>query len=43
MKWQRSRINDKWMMTRIAGDAIAVREMKWYEKFFYCLTQFRRS
>ena len=31
-KWRPSKINDKWMMTKIAGNAIAIKEMKLWEK-----------
>ena len=34
-KWRPSKINDKWMMTKIAGNAIAIREMKWWERLLY--------
>jgi hypothetical protein len=40
MKWRRSKINYRWMMTRIFGDAIAVREMKWHERVYYWVLSF---
>jgi hypothetical protein len=35
MKWKPAKINDRWLMTRVEGDAIASRRMKWYEKIRY--------
>ena len=38
-KWERAKINQEWKMTRVEGNAIAIREMKWYEKIWYWLTK----
>jgi hypothetical protein len=33
--WERARVNEGYKMTKVVGDAIAVRELNIFEKVFY--------
>ena len=34
-KWKLTRINEGWRMTRVEGNSIAIRPLRWYEWTFY--------
>jgi hypothetical protein len=34
-KWRKSKINNRWVMSRVNGRCIEVREMKFWEKIIY--------
>ncbi len=34
-KWKLSKVNDKWVMSTITGDRIAIREMNYWERILY--------
>lgn len=36
-QWHRARINGEWMMTKVVGQAIAVRRLTWVERVCFAV------